>query len=257
MEILLGVHYHLARQVMLGAGGGLGILHQPGTPDGRFLLRVSYAPPSRPAHKPLVLEPNALPLPDRDHDGIPDSQDMCPDLGASLHPDPARPGCPLSDQDGDGVADARDACPEVSGPPSSDPKRNGCPALVEVTQGELKIKQAVFFVAFQANILPESIPVLEAVAQTLRENPLINKIEVQGHTDNAGALSSNMDLSQRRASSVVRFLVENGIARRRLVGKGYGPTRPINDNKTLAGREQNRRVQFVILDPPPAGQSKR
>jgi len=63
-----------------------------------------------------------------------------------------------------------------------------------------------------------------------------------------GSMAHNMDLSERRTKSVRRWLMEHGIAGDRLENKGYGPTRPIAENKTPAGRAKNRRVEFRIVD---------
>ena len=89
---------------------------------------------------------------------------------------------------------------------------------------------------------------LTQVAEVLREHPEIKKVEVQGHTDNRGAAAYNKKLSDRRAKSVVRWLVERGhIDADRLEPKGYGMDQPIDDNSTEEGRQRNRRVQFKIV----------
>jgi len=96
---------------------------------------------------------------------------------------------------------------------------------------------------------------LDEVAGVLKDHPEITKLEVQGHTDNRGSASLNRKLSQQRADSVRAALVKRGIGEDRLVSKGYGPDAPIADNKTATGRQQNRRVQFVILEKAPKGES--
>jgi hypothetical protein len=78
---------------------------------------------------------------------------------------------------------------------------------------------------------------------------VITKLAVEGHTDDRGEVAHNVDLSDRRAASVLRWLVEHGIDTVRLTAKGYGPQRPIADNGTLYGRAKNRRVEFHILEP--------
>ncbi len=69
---------------------------------------------------------------------------------------------------------------------------------------------------------------------------------VDGHTDDRGGDKPNKSLSERRALSVVRWLVEHGVDARRLEARGFGQRRPIGDNKTEEGRAKNRRVEFLI-----------
>jgi outer membrane protein OmpA-like peptidoglycan-associated protein len=373
LEILLGAHYNIARQVQVGIAGGIGALRVPGTPDGRFLFRLAYAPmrqacadsdgdgicdtddacpdvrgirtgdpqtngcppgdrdgdgyldpedmcpdepmgqypdpahqgcpladrdkdglpdvmdqcpdvpmgdmpdPSRPGC-PLsdrdgdgIYDPDDLcpdvpqgprpdpnrrgcPASDRDHDGVIDSEDMCPDVPQGPNPDPGRPGCPMRDRDHDMVPDIVDACPDKPGVPDLDPKKNGCPGgLVTVTNGEIKLLQPVFFATDQDLILPQSFPVLQAVANVLRQAQQIRRLAVDGHTDNRGGVAHNQDLSERRARSVVLYLTEQGIAAERLEAHGYGQSRPIRPNATQVGRAANRRVEFHVVDPPMGG----
>jgi outer membrane protein OmpA-like peptidoglycan-associated protein len=89
---------------------------------------------------------------------------------------------------------------------------------------------------------------LDAVAAVLRAHDEIAHVEVQGHTDNRGTPAHNMQLSQARAQAVMSALVQRGVAAGRLTAKGYGQTAPIADNGSDAGRQQNRRVQFSILE---------
>ena len=77
-------------------------------------------------------------------------------------------------------------------------------------------------------------------------NPQVKKVRIEGHTDNTGAADFNTKLSQGRAKAVRDYLVKKGVAADRLEAKGFGPTQPIGDNKTAAGREANRRVEFEI-----------
>ena len=159
------------------------------------------------------------------------------------------PGCPAPDQDKDGVVDGKDACPDKPGAPSEDPKKNGCPGLVTLEGGKIRILKPVYFATDKDTILPKSFPVLEAVAEALRADSAIKKLAIEGHTDDRGAMTYNTDLSARRAASVVRFLLEKGIAKERLTSQGYGPLKPIDTNATAEGRSKNRRVEFRILDP--------
>ncbi|MBM3330326.1 OmpA family protein [candidate division WOR-3 bacterium] len=107
--------------------------------------------------------------------------------------------------------------------------------------------KGIYFDFNLATIKPESKPALEAAANMLNENPTIN-VEIQGHTDSKGSDSYNLSLSDRRAASVVSYLVQNlGIDVSRLTSRGYGESMPIATNDTDAGRALNRRVEFKIL----------
>ncbi|HEX3344754.1 MAG TPA: porin, partial [Polyangiaceae bacterium] len=113
VELLLGGHYLIGSSVRVGAGIAPGLTRAYGEPSVRYLASVewvsSHAPP-----------------PDRDHDGIVDDEDACPDVPGVRTDDPKTNGCP-PDRDRDGVLDADDACPDVPGVKTDDPKTNGCP----------------------------------------------------------------------------------------------------------------------------------
>jgi outer membrane protein OmpA-like peptidoglycan-associated protein len=190
---------------------------------------------------------NGCPLPkDADGDGIPDSEDACPNAAGMKSSDPKQNGCP-GDRDGDGIRDDLDACPDVKGVPSKDPKKNGCPRA-QVSEKEININEQVEFDTGKATIRPTSDQLVEEIAGIFKEHTEILKVEVQGHTDNAGPKVMNKQLSQARADAVKKALVKKGIAATRLVAKGYGEEKPIADNATEEGRATNRRVQFVILE---------
>ena len=91
---------------------------------------------------------------------------------------------------------------------------------------------------------PEAQPVLAEVLTLLRQSPDL-RLAVQGHTDNVGAPTHNQQLSEGRARAVVAALTAQGIEPIRLSASGFGPTRPLADNATEAGRAQNRRVELV------------
>ena len=80
----------------------------------------------------------------------------------------------------------------------------------------------------------------------LQENADLH-IEIAGHTDNSGSAALNLQLSNARAKAVVDYIASKGIDKSRLVGKGYGMTKPVASNATKDGMAQNRRVEFTIL----------
>jgi outer membrane protein OmpA-like peptidoglycan-associated protein len=125
--------------------------------------------------------------------------------------------------------------------------------VARVEKGQIRILEQVKFKTNSDVILPESDRILEAVAKILTENPEVKKIRVEGHTDNRGGRAFNKRLSDRRAASVVNWLVKRGgIDAGRMQSQGFGLERPIANNKTEEGRQENRRVEFHIVDPPAA-----
>lgn len=104
----------------------------------------------------------------------------------------------------------------------------------------------VLFKRGTANMLAGSEQDLDRVAKMLNENPGM-EIEISGHTDNRGDFKLNIKLSQERVETVVDYLVNKGIDRNRLQGKGYGGSKPIASNKSEQTRKLNRRVEFTVL----------
>jgi outer membrane protein OmpA-like peptidoglycan-associated protein len=130
-----------------------------------------------------------------------------------------------------------------------DTDTDGCPDLyktIVVLNDRIELKQTIFFATAKDRILPKSFPLLNEVALALRDNPGFN-VSIEGHTDSQGQGGVNQKLSQRRAESVRRYLIEQGISADRLQAIGYGEDRPIEDNRTAAGRTANRRVEFRII----------
>lgn len=195
--------------------------------------------------------------PDEDGDSIVDAKDACPKVPGIEHEDPQKNGCP-SDRDGDGIPDAEDACPDQKGSSDEDKSKHGCPH-VTVTKTEIVISRQVQFKFGQSALAhtvdPVSDDLLTEVRDAIVDHPEIEQIEVQGHTDNVGKDEINRALSQERADAVRRWLVQRGIPAAKLLAKGYGSTRPIATNDTEEGRQQNRRVQFLIV--PASGDKKK
>lgn len=106
----------------------------------------------------------------------------------------------------------------------------------------------IFFRSGSYELLPRSFPELDRLLHLLTVNPGI-RIRINGYTDNTGTAASNLVLSQRRAESVVRYLVSKGIQASRLCARGYGETVPRGNNRNALGRALNRRTEFVILGP--------
>lgn len=120
------------------------------------------------------------------------------------------------------------------------------PARVKVAEKKLELGERVYFDTAKTTIKPASFGLLDEIAQVLNQNPQVQKVVIEGHTDNRGGEAPNLKLSQGRANAVRNYLVKKGVAPDRLEAKGYGEARPIADNKTAKGRDENRRVEFVI-----------
>jgi len=197
---------------------------------------------------------------DTDGDGVYDYLDQCPDTPKGVKVDSN--GCPL-DSDLDGVPDYLDQCPDTKKGVKVD--ANGCPPPPPMAEARVAPKAAamekqivekgrvtlnVQFDTDKAIVKPEYGDDIEKLADVMAGHPEL-KIAIEGHTDNVGALKYNMNLSQKRADAVKNVLVKKyGIDPARLTAKGFGETKPIADNKTKAGKQQNRRVEasaeFVI-----------
>ena len=120
-------------------------------------------------------------------------------------------------------------------------------SLIKVKVGKRVVLNNILFQTGKSILTAGSYTELDRLLGILNENALM-KIEISGHTDNTGSLALNNKLSEDRAKAVVEYLVQKGIDRSRLEFKGYGPQQPIADNSTAAGRTQNRRVEFKILE---------
>ena len=118
--------------------------------------------------------------------------------------------------------------------------------LVIITSEKLVIKDKVYFDTGKSTIQKRSFTMLDQIARILVEHTEVRRVLVEGHTDSQGKADFNRTLSQSRADSVKAYLIKQNVDPGRLESKGYGPDVPVGDNKTAAGREQNRRVEFVI-----------
>ena len=114
----------------------------------------------------------------------------------------------------------------------------------------LILKDKVLFDSGSAEIKPEYRPILDKIAEILKE--IKNPVEVEGHTDSipihTSKYPSNWELSTARAGSVVRYFISKGLDPSRFKAVGYADTRPVAPNTTPEGREKNRRIEIVILN---------
>ena len=267
VELLLGAHYLIGSSVRIGAGVAPGLTRAYGEPEVRLLAGLEWvssppAPPDR-DHDGILDADDACPdvpgigtddpktngcPPDRDHDGVLDADDACPDVPGVKTDDPKTNGCPPDpDRDKDGIPNEEDACPDAPGPRNVNPKKNGCPAAAVVGK-QIVILEQVKFATGSAAILPSSNAILTAVLDVVQTHPEIRHLRVEGHTDNVGTAVFNKGLSTRRAASVAAWLVQHGVDPSRMASEGFGLERPIDTNDTPDGRQNNRRVEFHIGD---------
>ena len=149
-----------------------------------------------------------------------------------------------------GIEDAKDKCPLVAETINGINDEDGCPDVgagaVTVEKDAVVIKGIIQFKTGKADLQPASLPLVKQVASTLRAASTLS-VEIQGHTDDVGNAAANVKLSKKRAETIRNVLIKAGVSPTRLVANGYGPKRPIASNKTAAGREKNRRVEFLII----------
>ncbi len=191
--------------------------------------------------------------PDKDADGVDDYLDQCPDTPKTVKVD-AR-GCPLEvdvgpsthfacchevfedgklvefDVDRDGVPDFKDEC-------------LGTPRGAKVDEKRCWVIAEIHFDMDRWEIQASDYPILDEVVAVLRRNPSL-KMEIQGHTDNQVPATYSETLSEKRANSVLDYLVSQGIARGRLTPVGLGFSEPVPPNATPEEQAKNRRVNFI------------
>lgn len=174
--------------------------------------------------------------PDQDRDGVADKDDECPTLAGEKQFN----GCP--DTDKDGTEDRKDKCPNTFGLQSN----NGCPEIKAEDKAVLAFAMSnVNFETNSAKLLPSSLEVLDKVAEVMQRYPEF-KLMIEGHTDDVGDAAANQRLSENRVQACALYLQSKGINAANLRTQGLGESKPIADNRTLAGRKQNRRVEFRV-----------
>lgn len=122
------------------------------------------------------------------------------------------------------------------------------PPRVEIRNNKIEFKEKIQFEHNKSVILPQSFSLLDDITQVIKDNEHIKKIAIEGHASAEGDAKRNLTLSDERAKSVLKYIVDKGVDAKRLTAKGFGITKPIADNATEEGREKNRRVEFNIVE---------
>jgi OOP family OmpA-OmpF porin len=161
----------------------------------------------------------------------------------------------LNDADKDGVSDHFDKCPDT--PEGTQVDGAGCPLKITTTtvnpvtiiteEDKRVVAEAIRNLEFdfaKSTIRSRSYPSLNRVAELLKTKDF--SLKLAGHTDNVGSNAANLKLSKDRAESVKSYLVSQGVNPSRVEATGYGESQPISTNKTNAGRQNNRRVEFTL-----------
>jgi outer membrane protein OmpA-like peptidoglycan-associated protein len=218
----------------ISAGPGIGLIAGYGVPVVRAFAGVRFTPT---AH-------------DGDHDGVPDDRDRCPTVAEDRDHVNDEDGCPEEDGDVDGVPDVEDRCPSEKETINGFQDEDGCPdegpARVIVENGRIRILENIRFRKNSAEIDEESNSILNQVALTMKANPQIKRVRVEGHTDETGTHDLNMQLSRERAGSVRQYLINRGVKAERLSAAGYGPDRPLVKGTDPDSLAKNRRVEFIV-----------
>ena len=207
--------------------------------------------PMEPEDKDGFEDADGCPDLDNDKDKIVDAKDSCPNEAEDLDGFEDDDGCPEPDNDKDGVVDGKDKCPLEAETYNGVEDDDGCPekeTKVYVTREKIVITEKIFFEFNKAKILPASDPLLDNVATVLNKFPQVKKIRIEGHTDDVGTDAQNQVLSEKRAKAVYDAMVKRKVDAGRLESKGFGKSVPLVKENTDAARDQNRRVEFIVVD---------
>ncbi len=248
-EAMLGLRWYSSLGVTFTTGFNFGMDCGFSVPAFRFFLAAVWVPAKTREYE--AIQSFKKPPEDPDGDGLIGEADHCPNEKGPVETH----GCPVRDYDKDGIPDQFDECPDLPGTRAY----NGCPRVYHAKkENKVKVLDPVQFAWDQDIILPESFDLLSEVAMIIRDHKEWVELLIEGHCDSDGSDAYNLDLSQRRANSVLRFLLAHGVDSSRLQAQGFGRSRPIAPNTTVEGRALNRRVEFTILKvapsatPPPA-----
>lgn len=217
LELLLGARVHVPNTGWdLTGGFGFGLQSGYGIPAFRVFVSAQWTPPPPPAPPPCPAcrEP------------IVPSCPKCkePDPPAPCTIAPRWPPCPVCPE-----------CPKLAPPP------------VVKKREPIKIRlKAVYFATGRWIPLKQSNPELDRLVRMLKTIPTV-VVRIEGHTDSRPTAGGNAALSQRRVNQVRAYLIKNGIAADRVSSVGYGEKKPVADNRTEAGRQQNRRVEVHVV----------
>ena len=217
--------------------------------DGDGILDENDKCPDNPEDHDEFEDKEGCPDVDNDKDGILDIHDECPNDPEDIDGFEDKNGCPDPDNDQDRILDVDDKCPDNPEVYNGKDDTDGCPDQGDVIlQGDsIRILKKVYFEYDSANIKKVSYDILNAVAETIKNNPQIDLVEIGGHADQNGSDKYNLKLTEDRAASVKRYLLGKGVKEKSVISQGYGEYCPVEEGNTEAINEKNRRVEFKVL----------
>jgi OOP family OmpA-OmpF porin len=233
-------------------------------PEFDIAFGVEFHIGRKPARKATELPPGELAR-DKDHDGIADAKDRCPDRAEDADGFDDLDGCPDIDNDLDRVLDIADRCSSVPETYNGYDDDDGCPDTVPLEVDNLRgTVEGLLYAEGETVVRDSAIPNIQKIAKTMAAHPTI-KVVLIGHTDDREAnqfatpvegggppdlAQLATDLSHARAEAVKQALVAAGVAEPRVVVVGRGAEEPVSDNDKPKGRLANRRVEIKLYVPP-------
>jgi outer membrane protein OmpA-like peptidoglycan-associated protein len=186
---------------------------------------------------------------DNDHDGIPDTIDKCSNEPEDIDGFEDTDGCPDPDNDKDGIPDLIDKCPDEPETFNGYKDDDGCADTLPKPKKEpdfpkQQIMRGIMFNNNTAEITFDSFQWLDHVVKSLKEYSEI-EIEIRAYSDASEVFARNMQLTQMRAEAVRQYIISLGIDSQRVRAVGCGSANPIADNRSAAGRAQNRRIEII------------
>ncbi len=198
--------------------------------------------------------PSLVVIGDRDHDGLRDDVDRCPDQPEDSDGFQDSDGCPDLDNDADGIPDDEDRCPDqpetVNGFEDTDGCPDRAPAIpskeVEI-EDRLELEQRVHFAIYSATVASGDAEILAGVARLVLDHPEYVRVRIAGHADESGDDRFNARLSERRARAVWADLIHRGVSAQRLDIVAFGMSQPLRHERSAAAQTENRRVEFEVV----------
>jgi outer membrane protein OmpA-like peptidoglycan-associated protein len=204
--------------------------------------------PDLPEDRDGFQDDDGCPDPDNDADGILDVQDKCPNDAEDRDGFEDEDGCPDPDNDHDGFADADDKCPNEPETMNGNQDFDGCPdeGLFVLENDRIVLEERVLFDFERARVTHAARPVLRAIVKLKEQHPEWVSLRIEGHADARGDARYNQELSERRANHVMDELIKLGIPAAQIHAVGFGSTQPRDRRDDEDAHSRNRRVEFVV-----------